>query len=592
MTYQSGGSNEGVFELPFSLKLLHLPRHHVHKITHLHPGGIVSYSILRPPSPDAACRPGQKSAPILLQLHGAGLEADNYIVAHALDPLPNLCAWVLFPTGVTPWSADDWHTWGFTDVRAAINSISNWITTTQWDGIGVDTEKWLVSGHSNGGQGTTYIMTHWPNKVIGAAPVSGYLSIPQYIPYVFWRSMEPTKRAIVEASLNNWRMDLLLENVRDIPIQQQHGSKDDNVPVYHSRLMYQSLNEGRSVSSNYAEIERAGHWFDGVMTTSSLRSFYESTLNKDINATAIVDDFSLVVGNPADFGTRRGFRILQLKDPSQLGRIHFTIDRSEYKITPSIRTQNILQFSLNSIGTLPYHLINVDNKSFDITDSASSEPIIFWQQRDQIMTKRWFSSIESIPPTYLRTGRQLGGIDAILHTQGPFIINYLQSEAFSLAVEVSRNLYTYFYADSEIFGTLPINLPPHTGNRITLAIGTSFPEPQHPNPFAIRLSSADPYRLSVRNDKGRWHYITATEGKLGAIWVEPMSGERLQLMIWGENLEGLRQAARLIPTITGVGVPDFVILDGQAKWKGADGVLAMGFFDSWWNTTASSYLGD
>ena len=40
--------------------------------------------------------------PILLNLHGAGLEADSHQVRHMLDSAPDLPSWVLFPTGVTP----------------------------------------------------------------------------------------------------------------------------------------------------------------------------------------------------------------------------------------------------------------------------------------------------------------------------------------------------------------------------------------------------------------------------------------------------------------------------------------------------------
>lgn len=81
-----------------------------HKITFQHPGGMVSYAMLRPPAKNASCKANHNSSlPVLLNLHGAGLEADNGIVAHALDPVSDLCAFVLFPTGVTPWSGDDWR---------------------------------------------------------------------------------------------------------------------------------------------------------------------------------------------------------------------------------------------------------------------------------------------------------------------------------------------------------------------------------------------------------------------------------------------------------------------------------------------------
>jgi hypothetical protein len=42
--------------------------------------------------------------------------------------------------------------------------------------------------------------------------------------------------------------------------------------------------------------------------------------------------------------------------------------------------------------------------------------------------------------------------------------------------------------------------------------------------------------------------------------------------------------------LTGVGQPDFVVFGGSAKWRGIEGVLAMGFFDSEWKVTASSVV--
>lgn len=97
-----------VSRLDVSQNLIRTSVYEPHKITYLHPGGMVSYAMLRPPARNATCAPGQR-LPVLLDLHGAGLEADNGIVAHALDPVPDLCAWVMFPTGVTPWSGDDWR---------------------------------------------------------------------------------------------------------------------------------------------------------------------------------------------------------------------------------------------------------------------------------------------------------------------------------------------------------------------------------------------------------------------------------------------------------------------------------------------------
>ena len=72
---------------------------------------------------------------------------------------------------------------------AATNAISSWIETTSWTGPGVNLDAWYVVGHSNGGQGTWFALTHEPDKVKGAAPVSAYSSIQSYVPYSFWHEV-------------------------------------------------------------------------------------------------------------------------------------------------------------------------------------------------------------------------------------------------------------------------------------------------------------------------------------------------------------------------------------------------------------------
>lgn len=170
--YTVKGSSKRLFESNLSHTLSTKGIHSPHKFTFLHPSGIVSYAIIRPPSKRVCHELCHKpDLPILLALHGAGLEADSHLVAHALDSVPDLPSWVLFPTGVTPWSGDDWRasfllfsnvasnntdwrldTWGFRDVEAGVAAIKDWTEYVGWDGPLVDIDKWLVIGHSNGGE--------------------------------------------------------------------------------------------------------------------------------------------------------------------------------------------------------------------------------------------------------------------------------------------------------------------------------------------------------------------------------------------------------------------------------------------------------
>ena len=174
---------------------------------------------------------------------------------------------------------------------------------------------------------------------------------------------------------------------------------------------------------------------------------------------------------------------------------------------------------------------------------------------------------------------------AILRTQGPFIIQHSGRSTSLIALQVSRNLHQYFYADAAI-SLSNVSNTTGTGNLISIAIGANVPTGLHPN-FPIQLGADG---VSIRDFKGNVQNYAASTGALGAIFLRPLADERLELLVWGSNAEGLAQAARLVPMMTGVGQPDFVVLDESANWRGVEGALALGFLDYQWEVTPSSVL--
>jgi predicted peptidase len=558
--------------LQVSQDVKHISTYRPHKITFPHPGGMVSYAMLRPPAKNATCRSGQTDSPILLAMHGAGLEADDPMVTGALDPVSDLCAWVLFPTGVTPWSGDDWHNWGFADVEAAIEAIPSWIKTVGWKGPGVDINRWIVTGHSNGGQGTWYALIHRPDKILAAAPLSGYASIQKYVPYELWQPADPRRTAVISASLNSYRHEMLMANIRGIPVQQQHGEIDDNVPAYNSRFLGQQLYL-TGVNSSYNEVPERSHWWDGVMTTPELvRFYYSQTHNKDALPRKL-DNFTMVVGNPGDTGSKGGIRVLQLRDPGQYGRV-------EAK-GHTIKTSNIISLEFDPL--LWRDTITINGAKVELGELMANPdaPMNIYN----IGIEESFATSQKEATMSRRYGRQLGSMTAILRTQGHFVIRHAGLASTShIALQVSRNLHQYFQADAVILPSLSDpRLSGSAGNIVTLAMNNSIPD----------LSPYFPIRLGNTGCSVRDHYGTKQEygeAARGAGFLRPAGGERLELVLWGADEEGLRQAARVVPMLTGVGQPDFVVFGESTKWRGVEGVLAMGFFDSKWRITASSVV--
>lgn len=553
-----------------------------HKMTFLHPSGAVSYAILRPPVDLNEQRSAERALPLLLNLHGAGLEADSHQVRHMLDSAPDLRAWVLFPTGMSPWSGDDWHTWGFADVKAAISAIPDWMKATEWTGPGVLTNKWFISGHSNGGQGTWQILSHRPDNAIAAAAVSGYLSIQNYVPYSMWREAPSQLTAITQHAMSSFRHELLTENMVDVPVLVQHGSEDDNVPPFHARLMSSLLSEV-GAQSDFVELAGKGHWFKDAMTTQALRDFYRRHLSTEKDVVAPPESFQIVIPSSDDMGSRWCIVVDQLESPDIFGRID--VVRHPKEDSWQLSTFNIhrFHFEFARCQVHPPKIVVVDGYGMSLGSGLQSNPTFSlvvsagnsWVTED---IGDWKSLQQ-------RSGRQRGALDAIMRTNGAFSITTYSDDVFDLALQISRNFYQYFGADSAIVGREDDRVAGR-GNVVTLAIGDDTPTGLLES-FPIKVSKAGVEIHQLGRPKAQ---LIPAETGTGAIFLRPLEDERLELVVWGADKEGLKQVLRLVPTLTGVGQADFVVLSRKSGWLGHAGALAMGFFDFEWNISKASYV--
>jgi len=410
-----------------------------------------------------------------------------------------------------------------------------------------------------------------------------------------WREADPRVTSLLQDSLQSFRHELLVCNFDGIATLQQHGGADDNVPAYHSRRMNQLITQSNgTAAAAYVELKDKGHWFDGVMSTSPLRKFYADILDLQAELPRIPQSFRIVIANPADMGPRGGLVVDQLRISGQLGKIDVSRGASTWTIT----TSNIRRFHFESSSSaaLPLEIVidgnrlgvSLDERSFDcwVVRSLSGH----WQVSIVLLQRSFHEltfQISHDPDWHLeeRHGAQLGPLDSILRTSGPFLIRQLSMEASEIALQVSRNLFQYFRADTEVVGGKDHGNSAR-GNVITVAMGRDFPRSVRPH-FPIDL--IEKKGISIRNSSDRRTVFGFQEG-LGAIFLRPLPNERLELIVWGFDSLGLRLAARLLPMLTGVGQPEFIIVSNRCAWEGAGGVLAMGSFDNFWNVSETSFV--
>ena len=258
-------------------------------------------------------------------------------------------------------------TWGLADVEAAVGSIPDWMEAVGWAGPGIKHDRWYVVGHSNGGQGTWFALTHRPDLIHAAAPVSGFSSIQAYVSYNLWNEMEPVIWTCIQASLASYRHEILLPNAAGASVLVQHGNADDNVPVSHSRRMVQLLSS-LGHPPQYHELKGMGHWYDGVMITPALRRFYEKIGEDSNSAAKLPREFQIVVPNSGDMGSRGGIQVDQLMEPASLGYVGVVRRDAERHWT--LKTENIGGFHLNSSFS-GSRSISVDEETFKGVQAGS-----------------------------------------------------------------------------------------------------------------------------------------------------------------------------------------------------------------------------
>jgi poly(3-hydroxybutyrate) depolymerase len=154
-----------------------------YKITFKESDGSIQYAMLQPPTlPCASPELPDSNCPVVIALHGAGVEASALSWTSAFTPRPD--AWIIFPTGRTPWGFD-WHGASFNNVELALSALETLpgVPEDKRNDTAVDISKLIYSGHSNGGAGAWWFISHFPDRAVAAVAVAGYIKMQFYVSY-------------------------------------------------------------------------------------------------------------------------------------------------------------------------------------------------------------------------------------------------------------------------------------------------------------------------------------------------------------------------------------------------------------------------
>jgi hypothetical protein len=372
----------------------------------------------------------------------------------------------------------------------------------------------------------------------------------------------------------------LLRNLGRDGVYVLHGEADDNVPVTEARAMRKALG---TFHSDFVYYERpgAGHWWGSeCVDWPPLFDFLERHTQPDSNALRKVD---FTTASPGVSSRCDWAEITNQAHALQPSHIILTLDAEHRTISGT--TENVTRLALNCRalpGDKPIR-VKIDGQTLaDIPHPANDTRL--WLVRDG---EKW--SIGSPPKSAIKNPDRYGPFKDAFRNHMLFVYGTVgtpeeNAAAFAKA-RFDAEMFWYrgnasveLRADKDFYSTDDIE---HSvilyGNADTNA---SWEQLLQYAPIAVQRGVV---RIGKRELKG------ADLACLFAV-PRPHSERGMVAAVSGTGLAGLRLTERIPYFLSGVGVPDCVVLGSDTLSRGVAGVRVAGFFGTDWKVETGDWV--
>lgn len=254
------------------------------------------------------------------------------------------------------------------------------------------------------------------DRLIGAAWAAGYTSIPRYVPYSLWSSspLSLIDRPEYDVIRNISMFDGVKCHVR-------HGMADDNVPIYHSRLLKTLI-----ADIVLEQVPGKGHWWTGVLAEGKIKEFVEARLLENR------------ISQP------RSFTLLSWGRPIQKGGLIITQLEEAYVLPASM---DIVRDNSHTVKITTHGVRNW----------TCLRPELYRDKLLELNGRKEGSFVEYVNRNRDHTIYDRRDLTAILESTGPISIINKDPATFpsfhDFELRIAHSLYLYYSLDSEIADT-------------------------------------------------------------------------------------------------------------------------------------------
>lgn len=513
---------------------------------------------------------------LILSLHGASVEATNQSDAYTNKSWAN----IVCPTNRRAYGFD-WEDWGRLDGMEVLDLAIA--------ALKPDPHRIYLTGHSMGGHGTWQLGAHFADRFAAIAPSAGWSDMWSYSGMAEYKGGTPVEGILRRASAGSDTL-ALTGNYNGLGVYVLHGDADDQVPIEQARKMRARLAE---FHPDFAYYERpgAGHWWGNeCLDWPALMEFLKARSRPEMRDVRHVE---FTTANPGIAATRAWMTIEAQTRPMAVSGVSLTLAPDARTISGT--TQNVARLTFDlSLLTVPRH-VERDGKSSEEPVLEPGKPLVIELDRQKLTDIPWPTAQPRI--TLYREGdkwRTGGWAPATLkgpNRAGPFKDAFRNAMVFVVGTdgtdeEKATTLARARY-DAETFW--------YRGNgSIPIVLDTEFEPGKDPGRNVIIYGNADtnaawkqlladsPIQVKAGSLKVGDKQIDGVD--LACLFIRPRAGNDKAMVgvISGSGPVGMRLTQRVPYFVSGVGVPDWIVIGAEAMEKGLPGVRGAGFFGNDW----------
>jgi hypothetical protein len=429
-----------------------------------------------------------------------------------------------------------------------------------------------------GGHGAWHLGATYPDLFAAIGPSAGWISFWTYAGGRRPQNPDPVQEMFLRASSPSDTL-ALLPNYAHEGVYILHGDQDDNVPVGQARTMVKHLADFHR-DFVYHEQAGAGHWWGNACV--DWPPMFEFFTWHTVPAPETVRKVDFLTASPGISSCSHWACIEAQTHPFKISSVHLVYDPGKRAFSGT--TDNVARLGLDLAHFEPGKPMQVELDGQKLAAVPWPDERAIWLEYKD---KKW--TVIPRPSPRLKRPERYGPFKEAFRNRVQLVYGTrgTAEETHAAFVRARYDAETFYYRGNASVDVLPDSAyqPTAEPNRNVVLYGNADTN----SAWTLLLADSP---IQVRRGLARIGAREETGEDLACLFVRPRPGGDRALVgvVAWTGLPGLLASEHLPYFVSGVGLPDCVVLAADALLKGSAGVRTAGFFGTDWTIESGDFV--